>query len=319
VWHGARPLRDDLDTPVLAQFRRFRLAALREGAGKREVIADTATVSLELDSRPQSVALVRGMLSSVLELLELGPELRDDVNTAASEACNNVVLHAYGDDFGPLDVGVELGSHDLVVVVRDSGLGIGAPKPSEGRLGVGMAMMSTLATTAEFVDRTTGGTEVRLTFACEAQPHAAFSSSGRRREQVCPELCGDAVVPSCPISFLPAVMGRLATMVAAGARFSLDRLSDLRLLTDAIGAHARASALGERVGFALASAVRRLDVAVGPLRPGSSAPLEQAEWARTPSYLPLLLAEDLRVEALDGYEIVRAVMVDSSPRATARS
>ena len=59
-------------------------------------------VRLELDSRPETLTLVRGVLAGVAELIGLDPELLDDLKTAVSEACNNVVMHAYDGVAGPL-------------------------------------------------------------------------------------------------------------------------------------------------------------------------------------------------------------------------
>ncbi len=55
-------------------------------------------------------------------------------------------------------------------------------------------------------------------------------------------LSGDAVVSLSPVSFLGALLGRLARALAARARFSLDRFSDVYLVTDAIAAHAARAA-----------------------------------------------------------------------------
>ena len=62
------------------------------------------TLTLELDSRPETLTLVRGMLGGIAELLTMDAELLDDLKTAVSEACNNVVLHAYPEGSGPLSV-----------------------------------------------------------------------------------------------------------------------------------------------------------------------------------------------------------------------
>jgi serine/threonine-protein kinase RsbW len=279
------------------------------------VITEASTVSLELDSRPRSLALVRGMLSAVGDQLGLGAELLDDVNIAVSEACSNVVLHAYGDGVGPLQIGLELAPQDLVVVIRDRGVGIAQSSPAEGRLGVGVGMMKALATHAQLIQTPYGGTDVRLTFACESlwPQVAAGALAPDGHEQPGVELAGDAVVPSCAIPFLAAVMGRLALLVAAGTSFSLDRLSDLRLLTDAIAAQARTLAFDERIGFGIAAAVRRLELAVGPLFPGSSGRLARADWQRSPSCLPLLLADELTLEPADRCEILRVVITDEPP------
>src|SRR5436190_24378544 len=57
---------------------------------------------LVLPGRAENVALVRRALSGVVDVLELGESRLLDINAAVSEACNNVVVHAYGDAEGPL-------------------------------------------------------------------------------------------------------------------------------------------------------------------------------------------------------------------------
>lgn len=49
---------------------------------------------LELESVPDSVGLVRSVISTVARADDLDCDLVDDMRTAVSEACNNVVLHA---------------------------------------------------------------------------------------------------------------------------------------------------------------------------------------------------------------------------------
>ncbi len=69
-----------------------------------ELSAHAPSVSLELESGPATLTLVRGTLGGVAELLAIDPGLVDDLKTAVSEACNNVVLHAYPAGIGPLAV-----------------------------------------------------------------------------------------------------------------------------------------------------------------------------------------------------------------------
>ena len=59
-------------------------------------------VGLHLESRPQTLTIVRGILGGLAEVLAIDPELLDDLKTAVSEACNNVVLHAYDGGPGPM-------------------------------------------------------------------------------------------------------------------------------------------------------------------------------------------------------------------------
>jgi serine/threonine-protein kinase RsbW len=257
------------------------------------------------------VALARGMLSAVLELLGFGVEVLDDVKMAVSEACNNVVLHAYGDGTGPMFVDVEVSERLLGVVVRDRGVGIAEQPPAEGRLGVGLPMMQSLADRAEVRDAHGGGTEVRLAFSPDslpapmpepdAEPRLGASAAARPG--------GDVVVSGCPPSMLGAVLGRLATIVAAGVRFSLDRLSDVRLVTDAVADRVQPVS-DEPVSFALTTTLRRLELLLGPFQPGTSARLLPERSSLSASSLPWLLADAWEAEPIGDYELMRIVITD---------
>src|SRR5947199_1297274 len=126
---------------------------------------DCAMVGLELNSRPETLTLVRGVLGGIAELLVLDPELLDDLKTAVSEACNNVVMHAYNGLPGPLEVFLYVNPAAIEVVVRDEGSGIPADALSDDRLqGVGVPIIRALAQRSEFRVRPAGGTEVWMAF-----------------------------------------------------------------------------------------------------------------------------------------------------------
>src|ERR1700761_9613234 len=125
---------------------------------------DSPRVRLELTSRPEAARLVRSMSTAAGEVLGVDAELLSDVNTAVSEACNNVIQHAYGDDPGPFSVEFALAPDGLEVQVRDYGRGIHQAAPEHDGLKVGLALMSALADRAEFIRAADGGTEVRLCF-----------------------------------------------------------------------------------------------------------------------------------------------------------
>jgi hypothetical protein len=73
---------------------------------------------------------------------------------------------------------------------------------------------------------------------------------------------------------LGAVFSRVARGMAAGAHFSVERIRELPSLADTIALHAHATAAEESLAFALSATNRRLEVAVGPLRRGSSADID---------------------------------------------
>src|SRR5579859_4052894 len=132
------------------------------------VTGNAPTISLRLESSPETLTLVRGMLGGVAELLQLDPELLDDLKTAVSEACNNVVMHAYEGAAGPVQVCLFVQPEVIEVIVRDQGRGIPVLTPSDDRLqGVGIPIMRALAQQTSFRPLQDGGTEVWLQFASQ--------------------------------------------------------------------------------------------------------------------------------------------------------
>ena len=277
---------------------------------------ESPSVSLELDSSPETLTLVRGVLGGLAEGLALDPELLDDIKTAVSEACNNVVMHAYGGASGPLQVALYVGSEEIEVVVRDRGQGIHVLTPSDDRLqGVGIPIMRALAEKTSFRPLPNGGTEVWMQFAglrggesLYQRPEAAVADDGWSQR-----LSGDAVVSISPVGFLGGVLGRIARALAARARFSLDRFSDVYLVTDALAAHAVSAASDSRIAFAILTEPRRLEVTLGPLRAGASAQLTSESASEVTSALRLL-ADELEVRTENDHESVRLVMRDERER-----
>src|SRR5581483_4898195 len=128
------------------------------------VMEDSQTVRIELDSHSQSPTVVRSAVVGLSEAAALEPSLVDDLRTAISEACNNVVQHAYGDRTGPLSVYLSASPDAVEACVRDAGGGIQNLTAAAEHTGVGLAVMAALADTAEFQDRPEGETVVRLRF-----------------------------------------------------------------------------------------------------------------------------------------------------------
>lgn len=298
-----------------------------EGVGRSHVMKRSATVRLELDSRPQSVTLVRAVLSAIAESLGLEAELLNDLKTAVSEACNNVVVHAYGDFLGPLEVDVAVTENGVTTTVRDHGSGLRSLATRDDGVGVGLAVISALAASAEFVTPPDGGTEVRMWFPIvapgtqplvwddgQAEPETERESVSASGGQPGLQLPGDVVVTVSPVSLMTPVLGRLARALAAGARFSFDRFSDVYLVADTIGAHAQRAATGERVSFALRSAGKRLELWMGPFIEGSGAHF-QRDAAKDARDSPLaLLADEILVSRAGRSETLHVVLQDRGGR-----
>jgi len=280
---------------------------------RRSIGAGAPAVRLDLESRPETLTLVRGMLGGIAERIAMDAELLDDLKTAISEACNNVVLHAYPDGSGPLTVELTLGLDRIEVIVRDQGCGISEAAASGERVhGVGMPVIRALADRAEFRQRADGGTEVWMVFAGARDGKPLFDppADAGQEDAWSENLSGDAVVSVSPVTLLAGVLGRLSRALAASARFSLDRFSDVYLVTDAISALAASGATGPRIGFAIRVRTRQLELLVGPLRRGSVDALRIRNDGRLADSPLALLSDELAAETIGPSELLHVVMID---------
>ena len=245
---------------------------------RRTHMARLPNVRLELGNRPENVLLVRETLTGVAESVGLDGGDPSDVRTAVTEACNNVVLHAYPGGGGPLEVDVDVSPGSLTVVVRDHGVGIGARAPgrpddvAEG--GIGLPVIEALSHTVEFAETPGGGTEVRMAFATPGvrglESTAAISGgtgegAGAGLEALGPSF---ASVTIAPVLLARAVVPRLLCVLAARAHFSTDRISDSQLLADALVAHASGAIAGSHMRLIVNVEPRDLELQVGPLITG---------------------------------------------------
>jgi serine/threonine-protein kinase RsbW len=281
-------------------------------------LIDVPRVRLELTSRPEAARLVRSMTSAAGEALGFDPELLSDVNTALAEACNNVILHAYGgDEAGPMSVELASSPDAVEVQIRDYGCGMGHVAPEHDRLKVGLTLMSALADRAEFISPPDGGTEVRLSFAHPApgqalEPNRVLASSnghGPKRLQRGVDLPGDVVLTVSPVSLLGPILGRLGRTLAPNAGFSLERCYDVYLLSDVLAAHAERAAENGAISVALGARDRQLEFALSPLRTGTSGSLEAGGIDGTAGAMASL-TEEIGISAFDGHETLRVSMRD---------
>ncbi len=281
---------------------------------------DSPVVRLELDSRPETLTLVRGVLAGVAELIGLDPELLDDLKTAVSEACNNVIMHAYDAETGPLGVRMYIDPEAIEVVVEDQGSGLPPLAPADETIrGVGLSVIRALAAQAEFRATPEGGTEVRMSFAGQrdGKPLFHLPSMPGPDDHAGPWLSGDVVVSLSPISLLAGVLGRVARALAARARFSLDRFSDVYLVTDAIAAHASRAAKGPRLSFAISTDAQRLELVIGPFVEGSGGQLSQQAGDYSAAWALTMLSDELEVRRDGEGEILYVVMIDRRRPASA--
>jgi anti-sigma regulatory factor (Ser/Thr protein kinase) len=251
------------------------------------------------------------MLAGVAELLWIDPELLDDLKTAVSEACNNVVLHAYEGGAGPMAIRVYVDDRLLRVTVSDRGVGIPPAVLSDERSdGIGVSVIRALADQVQFTSEPDGGTEVQIDFAAREDGWQVPPSHGAVEpdKNWGPHQPGEVVVSLSPVALLTGVLGRLARTLAATAHFSLDRFSDVYLVTDTLAAHAASAAAGARIGARLSADERRLELTVGPFRAGTGSALQSpGSGAASPL---VLLSDEVSVQPDSGGELLRVVVID---------
>ncbi len=123
-------------------------------------------VRLTLPARPENVAVIRHVLGAFAEALRLPPELVEDMRLAVTEACTNVVRHAYRDgEPGPIDVMIRPNGDRLELIVADRGQGVGPSRDASGA-GLGLPLIAALADSVELQHGPSRGSRVAMSFRC---------------------------------------------------------------------------------------------------------------------------------------------------------
>lgn len=120
-------------------------------------------IRLSLPARPENVAVVRHVVAAIAESFALPSKLVEDIRLAVTEACTNVVRHAYRGDEGPLEVRIEPDAGGLTVVVSDRGRGI-QPNPDSEGPGLGLPLIAALASSLEIEHSPSSGSTLCMSF-----------------------------------------------------------------------------------------------------------------------------------------------------------
>jgi serine/threonine-protein kinase RsbW len=104
-----------------------------------------SVVHLRFPAKPDYLLLARLTLSGIARELPLGDEVLADLKLALTEACGNVVRHAYTDGDGDVSVFFSIDDRRILMTVQDDGDGIRAPdaideSPVQAPLEGGMGM-----------------------------------------------------------------------------------------------------------------------------------------------------------------------------------
>jgi serine/threonine-protein kinase RsbW len=133
-----------------------------------------ADVRLTLPARPENVAVIRHVLGAFAEALRLPVDIVEDMRLAVTEACTNVVRHAYDGESepGPLEIVIRPDGDVLQVIVSDRGRGI-APSPDTGGPGLGLPLIAALADSFAIEHAPRGGSRIAMSFGRHASPGRA--------------------------------------------------------------------------------------------------------------------------------------------------
>jgi serine/threonine-protein kinase RsbW len=139
--------------------------ATQDQRGKPPGEAMTPDMELALAARAENIAIVRHALGGLGEAFAVPEPKLSDIRLAVTEACANVVVHAYPDGHeGPMEIVASMEEDAVTVLVRDWGRGIGPRSDSPG-LGLGLSLIAALAESVQLGHDSDKHTEVRMTFA----------------------------------------------------------------------------------------------------------------------------------------------------------
>jgi anti-sigma regulatory factor (Ser/Thr protein kinase) len=275
-------------------------------------MAAPPNIRLDLSNRPENVVLVRETLTGVAEAIGLHAPDLDDIRTAVTEACNNVVLHAYEGEEGPLEVEIYAAGGKFDVFVRDHGIGMRPSMPEDQWIvGIGLPVIEALVLSVEFADTAAGGTEARMSFATpgagtlEPPDEALGSFDGARGGNPTASV---TIAPVAPLA--RTVLPRLLGVLAARAHFSTDRISDALLVADALGAHASRSTSAGHITIRVTIEPRNLELSLGPLDLGRASELITDSIAEGVGRVIEKLSDHHSVAVDGSYEVLDLQLID---------
>ena len=216
---------------------------------------------LTLSATAENVIVVRQAVAGVGEALGLSPPRVADLKTVVSEACNNVVLHAYAGEPGPLEVTAVPRPGELEIQIADRGKGF-QPRANEGdeSLGLGLPLIAALSDSFEISGGAGQGSRTTIRFGYEPPEPSNNGSHTQVSEGL--EM---AITPG---EMVKPVVARVIGVLAARAEFSVDRLADTVLLGDAVSSSEGQDFADGLVGITIQDGDGTLDVRVGPLVAG---------------------------------------------------
>jgi serine/threonine-protein kinase RsbW len=232
---------------------------------------DRSGLRMTLPARAENVAVVRHALAGLADRIGMDEPGIADLKTVVTEACMNVVVHAYPQDRpGPLEVEAIPDGQGLTVVVRDHGMGI-QPRPDIDRpsLRIGLTLIAALSSSFEIKGGIDRGTEIRMYLNLKSREPEEGRDGGPGAAAPPPSETTDLRVGSPEL--VGPVLGRAISALAARREVSVERISDAVLLSDAISAAApEAFRDGNMFNISIADREEGVELRVGPMASGGA-------------------------------------------------
>ncbi len=228
---------------------------------------DRLGLLITIPAKPENVAVIRHALAGLAERLGMQEPGIGDLKTVVTEACMNVVVHAYDGEPGPLQVEARAEDGGLTVAVRDFGRGI-RPNADDERqsLRIGLTLIAALSSSFSIAGGLGKGTEVTMHLLLD--PAAADGKVSDASEV--PAAPEEAELQIDGRAIVAPVLERVIGALAARHPISIDRLNDLFLLADAVSDGAPQVVEGGPYRFAVGDGDGGIDLRVGPLPAGAS-------------------------------------------------
>jgi anti-sigma regulatory factor (Ser/Thr protein kinase) len=262
-------------------------------------------LAMRLPAKAENVAVARHTLAGMAEQLGMDDAGVADLKTVVTEACMNVVVHAYHDGAGPLIVEAEPDSEGLTVTVSDSGSGISpqadAKRPS---LRLGLSLIAALSSSFSISGGLGRGTEV--TMRLPLRGGGANGGGPSDEANPVPEVVG-AEIAVGRTELLEPVLARLVSALAARRDLSVDRVSDAVLVTDAIAGSAPGRFADGCVRLGLGESEEGIELRLGPMDKGAAGEIRKEMTVPDIGGSLEALADGLEIDESEGgdYLIVR--------------
>ena len=147
------------------------------------------SLKMQVPCSSEFVGVVRLALSGVASRMNFPIDIIEDIKVSVSEACTNVIQHAYGDtpdhEKDIIDIEAIINDNELTIIIKDYGKGfnlkdIGSTKQiqfSQEKLGLGLGLefIKNLMDDVQVNSSEGNGTEVTMIKKCVPSPTAVIN------------------------------------------------------------------------------------------------------------------------------------------------